>query len=79
MNSKKCKQLRRMIYGDLSQRIERKYITIGHTVSKMVPDKNGVLVLRYFTINQTINAPESPRGMYLGAKRRYKNRHALNA
>lgn len=72
MNSIKCKLLRRMIYGDLSHRIERSYITVGHTVSKMVPDKSGIMVRKHFTVNQTINDPESPRGKYLAAKRNYK-------
>jgi hypothetical protein len=67
MNSKKCKQLRRMIYGDISQRIERSYFTVGHTATALVNGKT----VKYIA-NQTLNNPESPRGKYLAAKRRYK-------
>lgn len=74
MNSKKCKQLRKMTYGDLSQRMERSYLTIGHSVEKMVPDKNGVPIKVKYVVNQTINDPKSPRALYRTAKKLYKLR-----
>lgn len=38
MNSKKCKLLRRMVYGDYSQREERKYIRSN---GQIINDPNG--------------------------------------
>ena len=63
-----------MIYGELSQRTERTYITIGHPITIDILDKNGVKVKKKVIANQTINHPESPRGKYLKAKRLYKLR-----
>lgn len=74
MNSKKCKQLRQMIYNGLSQRVERTYITIGHPITVDTLDKNGVKVKKRVIANQTMNHPESLRGKYLQAKRLYKLR-----
>ena len=74
MNSKKCKQLRKMIYGDLSQKTERSYVTIGHTVSRFITGKDGKPKQVNVVANQTANNPKSPRAMYLAAKRQYKAR-----
>jgi len=73
MNSKKCKLLRKMIYGDLSLKMRRQYVTIGHQMSTVVEGK----IVKYIS-NETRNAPESPRAKYLIAKKLYKKRRQNN-
>lgn len=66
MNSKKCKMLRKMIYGDFSIRGNRAY-TVYNNLSKGT--NNGVTVS---------NHPDSMRSKYLKAKDRYKKRRQNN-
>jgi hypothetical protein len=72
MNSKKCKQIRQIIYGDFSQRMKRSYIIIGHTVKRLITGKDGKPKQVSVVVNQPINHPEYPRGKYLIAKKLYK-------